>query len=234
MKTFEQFLNEMAMPLQQHINMTYYHGSPLTDADVSDIMKNGFDFKHTELKYENNPKMASKPVQNHIYLTTSRAYALTYACKGFYSNDSSTSWDFKYKKENFKPGAKAVVFEIEGSSLTDIYPDEDEIGYTIYEILKKEKLGMFETQIFNIAKTVLTTKQIEDVRKYSNSDSLIKAGKKIMYKLPDELKYYIISQNKNLSNKGKIIPSKAYILAYEDFDKVKTITDFFKIAEVRH
>lgn len=230
--TFENYLYEMAKPLDQHINMTYYHGSPLTDSQISDILKNGFDFKHTELKYENHPKMTSKPVQNHIYLTTSRAYALTYACKGFYS-DNGTDWKFKYNEKNFAPNSKAVVFEISGSKLTDIYPDEDEIGYTLYEILKKEKLGMFEQQILDVAKTVLNQKQLEDVLDNKHPDVLIKVGKKIMYKLPDELKYYIISQNKNISNKGKIIPDKAFVLDFEDFNKVKTISDFYKLAEVR-
>jgi hypothetical protein len=237
MKTFEQLIDEMAIPLPQHKGMTFYHGSNLNDSQIKEVLSKGLDPKHTEIKYKDNEKSAYKPVQNHIYVTLNRAMALVYACGGNWS-ESGSQWSFydsyeKLKDKDFFKGKKAVVFVIDGDTLYDIYPDEDEIGQFLYKILNsKEELNSYKKSIYNLAKSNLTSIQLDNVKKYDDHKYLVSAGKTILPKMSDNDIYYIISQSSNLSNKGNIIPESAYVLDYADFDKVKTISDYFRVAKV--
>ena len=117
LKTFEEFINEMAKPSNIISKQTFYHGTSSVDAGES-ILKQGH-LKPKDIEWEEH---SLTPVVGKVYLTTDLRYATIYAIGG----DVMGSKDYKPRSE------KGYIFTIKGSELKDIQPDEDFIGQMIY------------------------------------------------------------------------------------------------------
>lgn len=111
-------MNEMVEPSSEHRQKTYYHGTGNLDNAIN-IFKNGFKAR------EITSRKLAAPVKGKVYMTSDLRTAVIYAMEGVMMGS-------KESRNLDKNRRYGVVFEISGSELGDIQPDEDSVG----EILK--------------------------------------------------------------------------------------------------
>jgi hypothetical protein len=121
MKTFKQFLGEMATPSNEHLSKIYYHGFD-NKKNLESIQKNGLVPPIIE-----NPKRNLAPQPGKVYITTELRTAIIYAIGGdMLGHNPPQSWLEGDKKYGY-------VCLIKGQQLLDILPDEDEVGELIHD-----------------------------------------------------------------------------------------------------
>lgn len=216
-KSFSEFLNEMAA-IPKDMNKMLYHGSNnLTNNSFLDIKNNGFDSSHTEIKYQDNQKSLYKPMQNRIYMSYNIKTAICYAIGGYILNsDSLIQSNISTKKESY-------LFLIKPNKIEDAIPDEDQVGEFVNNLFTNRKIEEPNSNLnFNIkykSEKYLTAPQLKAMKSpYCDYDWYIKVGKKLMSYLSDEEHIYIIKNMKNvaaLNTKKKIKPYKCYKVNYE-------------------
>lgn len=111
---FEKVMNEMAKPGNFMVNRTYYHGTPSLEYAI-EIFKNGFKPGDMERR------SVTVPMQNTVYFTDNVGFAMVYAL-------APVAYDYG-QSDASKYG---IVFEIPGSELVDVYPDEYNMHHILY------------------------------------------------------------------------------------------------------
>ncbi len=78
------------------------------------------------------PRGATTPVQGRVYITDRIAYAQIYAIGGNYAGTSASAEHLRGHYD--KPGLRyGYVFAFDGKDLCDVEPDEDVVGYAVYQ-----------------------------------------------------------------------------------------------------
>lgn len=222
MITFKQFLSEMAAPRDADRAKVYYHGTR-SEAAAKSILSKGIDpgdiaapEKH---KVTKGPNLV--PVKGKVYITPSLQYAQIYAIGGdMAGHDWKPDEDFGY------------VFEIKGSDLRDIQPDEDSVGEYICNAareLKRQEPWM--RRLVYKSQELLTELQW---KKLLQGDYTIWAhcGKKLLPHMSDEDKHRMIDLGAHVAHDGNLMPAAAYKI---DLTKIKDLkrdgSNFFDHAE---
>ena len=211
----------MARPTKKMKSNTYYHGTA-TEKAGQGILKHGI--TPPDLT---DRKGKLKPIDGRVYLTHKLEYALVYLLQGNVLGSSYVmpSWD----KEPY-----GYLFVIDGKSLVDIQPDEDNVGELIWDTLDHNKGGWRDTPfnwLMKLAKEKLTNYQYSKVKEGEYADWAV-AGKKLIPLMTDMQKLQIIESGAHISHTGKIIPSQSW--KFEKINAKNLLSDgsnFFELAE---
>ena len=213
-----------AIPSAQQRAHTYYHGTSSDDAARS-IWASGLDPLKTSVKY-GTKKSQMRPEEGSVYITPDLGYAMMYALGGNFFGHAAPAQigsEFGY------------VFEISGSDLVDIGPDEDSIGELAWKAA--EKLVKPEDREWRAAELALTlaSKYSTDAqyKKLIDGDYATWAvvGKKVNARLTDEQKLLFIDAGVHISHKGKLKVSKCWKFSKADSESIKADgSNFFDYA----
>lgn len=202
----------MAVPLEKHREMDYYHGTD-NRASAEGILQKGIQPQDIELGKED----FLTPVEGKVYLTPNLDYALIYVVGAdMVGVTLPGSW---IEKERY-----GYVFVIDGRELMDIQPDEDSIGEMLFDQKGPSWLD-------NKAREVLTPNQYQKVMDgeyiwWAN------AGKKMLKVLYDWEKLELIDYGAHVAHTGPLQIKECWRL-----DKTKNPllkkdgSNFFEIAE---
>lgn len=213
---FKQFLSEMAMPSDKDLSRSYYHGT--AGANAQSIITKGLDPAHTEIKYADAKNHKMKPQAGKIYITPDIAYAQMYAIGGDIAGASIEGY---LERDIAKNGRYGYVFEIPGSELTDIHPDEDTIGefimlsYYQQDVLDKHYNGWphkTDKSIIYLKNEALKRLTDNQLKKVKDGDyaSWAQAGKKLIKYLPDWVKLGLIDVGAHVAHTGALKPARAW------------------------
>lgn len=223
---FKHVLAEMAVPRESDLAKTYYHGTYKVK-DASDILKNGI--KAPDLTGRNE-KLT--PRKGKVYITSHLRTAQIYAIGGDVAGSDSPYAipnDIHYAPFGF-------LFVIDGKDLKDIEPDEDNVGELIWQIQLDYKKGIQpsveQRTLLDLARIALTPRQLQRVFQGEYGDWAV-AGKKIIPKLSDEMKLWLIDQpNVHIAHHGTIFPKEAWQIDLHKIPQLKPdASNFFQIAE---
>jgi hypothetical protein len=231
-------LFEMAAARVSDKNKAYYHGTS-KEASALGIFKYGLDPEYTEIKYAGDKKKSNfKPQENRVYITPDLSYAMIYGIGGDYAGTDCTR-DIK------SMGQYGFVFEISGSDIHDIVPDEDSIGEFISmwlddsgyykkidpDFFKKESELRVMNSVIGLAAKHLTDSQYRKV-KDGEAEYWAKAGKKLIPYMSDEMKLKIIDLGAHVAHHGNIKPIKCYRFDRADVVNMKKDgSNFFDYAK---
>lgn len=201
MKSFNQFLYEMAMPSDKIKGQTYYHGTRSL-ASATSIAQNGI-----EPPDIGNRKASLTPVKGKTYATPDIGYAQIYGIGG---NVAGSDYDWKKRNEE----RYGHVFAFSGHKLSDVQPDEDEIGALYYN--KKHPHWM--ENLVQKHSTPNTIRKVKD----GEYAAFARMGKNIVSKMTDSQKLELIhNHNVHVANEGKIMPDKVYRIDKEKLPLLK-------------
>lgn len=202
----------MAVPLEKHKGMDYYHGTE-DRASAEGILQSGIQPRDIEL----GKKDFLTPVGGKTYITPNLDYALIYAVGAdMVGTKLPEAW---IEKERY-----GYVFVIDGRELLDIQPDEDSIGEMIWS-------GEGPSWLRGRARTVLTQNQYQKVME-GEYIWWAKAGKKMLEKIDDWEKLELIDYGAHVAHTGPLQMRECWRL-----DKTKNPllnkdgSNFFEIAE---
>ena len=221
------FIKEAA-PRAADRNKIYYHGTS-TEKAAKQILKEGLDPAATVVKYGTR-KSALRPEDASVYITPDLSYAMIYGIGG---QLFGTSYNFTRDIESM--GEYGFVFEIPGSELVEIGPDEDSVGEMIYKFahgkIPESDVNYSSMRTFvGWAKTKLTDGQwakcIEgDYAGWASS------GKKLNKLMTDSQKMLLIDSGAHISHKGLLMPSKCWRFSRKDAKEIKADgSNFFEYA----
>jgi hypothetical protein len=206
MSKAQQFL-EMAVPLQKHKDLVYYHGTADSKA-AKNIFRKGV------MPDAIVRKGFLKPVTGKVYITSSIAYALIYALGGDMAGSKSST----YLIDRY--GRYGYVFVIKGADLKDIQPDEDSIGEMISKVDWLNSLAQ-QHLTPNIYKRAM-----EDEYMY-----WAKAGKKLVDLMSDDQKLALIDAGAHIAHTGGLIPTEVWQVDRKKLAEFKRDgSNFFDIA----
>jgi len=205
---FKTWYTEMAAPLEKHLAGVYYHGTSKA-AQGESIFKSGI--QPPDLTFK--PKTHLTPVPGKVYITPELRYAVIYCLGGdMAGHNIPETWD--------KVG---YLFEIPGSALHDIQPDEDSIGELLY--------SKSTPWLMDLAKRTVAPARLRGVfeGEYAYWASV---GKQLLRRMTDWQKLDLIDRGAHIAHTGALIPTSAW-----KFDKSKTPllhrdgSNFFELAE---
>jgi hypothetical protein len=206
-------------------NKIFYHGTPL-ESRGQNIILDGIkpDLSTTE--------GLARPVDGHVYLSINLRYALIYLLGGdILGSALPKSW--------MEESRYGYLFEIAGTELGEINPDEDQIGQAISELKfdwthkYKEFLQDQEPLPLELDEEMndFYSNLWEQV-KSGDYVSWIKAGHLLLPRLTDNEKNEVIAVYGNVANRGIVRPIAAW-----KFDKLKCCllktdgSNFFELAD---
>jgi len=220
----------------------YYHGCPNSGV-AEDIIEHGIEPGQITTKSQ------MTPVANKVYLTPSIAYAQIYAM------GANMAGHKLWKKPEEKFG---WLFVVSGQSLTNLQPDEDEVGELFHDILWAKGLGRGKPRppyepsehapwkhqaLARLKHNPALADQIYSfVRRHTSHDQLKRladgeyafyasVGKKAVAAMPEELKLQILELGVHAAHEGRVHPIEAWKLDLFDTDRLtKDGSTFFKVA----
>jgi hypothetical protein len=211
MLSFKQYLKEMALPRDEDLAKTYYHGT---------------DFKHLNSLKEHGliapkilrPRASLAPQTGKVYLASNIVNALICAIGGdMLGHNVPERW---LQSDDTRYGLLCVV---DGQKLLDILPDEDNIG----EMIHDKKFSWLN----NLAQNTITPGSYKKVME-GDYASWARAGKAVLKRLNENQIFKIIDAGSNLAHGGSI-----EVKEFWKFDKTlnpqlkKDGSNFFKLAE---
>lgn len=209
MKTFKQFVTEMAVPSDEIKNMDFYHGTT-TKAAALGIAANGI--KTQEIKSRGH--MA--PVQGKAYVTPHIHYAQIYAMGGDIAGSNS-------KRSHHDTEPYGYVFKVKGHKLKDVQPDEDSVG----EMVHNKKTPWLS----NLAHKHLTDNQSRAVNSGEYSE-WARSGKKLIKHMSDAQKLDLIKSGAHVAHGGDLEPDEIYRIHHSKIPHLKRDgSNFFDHAE---
>ena len=219
-------INESPPADEQERGLTYYHGTPNWKA-AQKIMREGIrpgseiSSKKSDDDWDDDDDDLLRPVADRVYITPNLHIALVYALGG----------DVAGSKERILPGdfdtpadRYGCVFEISGSSVNDIQPDEDIIGMLIHD--KKYPW------LNRLAEEECDGRDLKMVS-YGEYKYWAKVGKELIPFLTVEQQHILMKDPKmNMAHKGAIKPVSAWKVDKCDTPKYKPDgSNFFEVAK---
>ena len=221
------------MPRPQDVERTYWHGTD-TLAKAAGICKEGIKAR------EISSRKHLAPVKGKVYMTPNARTGLIYAMNGIMMGHKP--WRKYDGVDRF-----GVVFEISGSDLGDIQPDEDSVGEILYTVVKYFKTGELENSgidmteeqvnglgwLHRLAKFHLTPTQFHRLERYDDYAHLSGAGKKLLNFMNDSMKLNLIDLGAHIANEGKrIVPRYGWLVDKTESEKYsKDAGNFFEVAK---
>lgn len=216
--------SKSAAPSPSMKNGVFYHGTT-TEQKAMKIWKEGI---KPDLSDAPDTSI-SRPVAGRVYFSSNldevMPYLLGANCAG---NQHFPNYEHKW-------GRYGYLFVIPGNQLTDVHPDEDQVGKAVY---KKSF-----TWLTALAKKLLAKeyapegdyswdKPLLDSVYDGEYESWITAGKLLLPHLTDKQKLDIIKKYKNVAHTGMVMPSEMW-----RFDRRRTAelkgdgSNFFQVSE---
>lgn len=182
-KTYEDYINEMAMATENMRNNLWYHGT--SEENALKIMKDGYVKPSEAVTTKTRGYMS--PQFNKVYLTSSLEEGIGYA---FFRNGKSLN----YGNIGLNKSTQyAYLIIIDGKELNDLNPDEDIIADNI------DNLEWLKIMAKNYAPN--------EYKKYMSMGDYAygtKIGKKLMNYLSDKQKIELIELGGKVAHDGKI------------------------------
>lgn len=175
---------------------TFYHGGSYDDSVIQDIFINGLKGREEQGKY------MFAPVKDSVYMTKDFRFALIYAMGG---NILGTSHAMSDSQE--KPFG--LVFEIPGSSLTNVHPDEDAIGELIWRAYNENTSSLNWIKYY--AENYLTPNQLKKIKEGEYS-YYAQGGKRLIKLLPPSVLEKLMGFVSSFANEGRVAVSGAYVV----------------------
>lgn len=211
MKTFKQFVTEMAKPTDEMHSMDFYHGTSNRAAALG-IAKEGI--KPGAVK---QGKGSLAPVAGKAYVTPHIHYAQIYALGGDIAGGKPEH------KINHETEPHGYVFKVPGHHLKDVQPDEDSIGQAVHD--------KTHPWLNHMARQHLTDGQHRKVMDGEYSE-WARSGKKLAKKMDDHQKLDLIKHGAHVAHEGTLHPTEVYRIHK---DKIPLLKDdgsnFFDHAE---
>ena len=210
MKTFKEFICEMAAPSKENSDKIYYHGTTSREAAKS-IAKNGIVAPVVPAK-----KNSLTPVAGKVYITPHIDYASIYAMGG---DIAST----EHLMPHHKTDPHGYVFAVHGHTLKHVQPDEDSVGEMIY---KKSNSKLNHLASYHLGEPTL--RKIHD----GEYTAWARGGKSIMKHLTDDHKNELIHQGAHVAHEGTLHPHAIYRIHHSKIKHLKRDgSNFFEHAE---
>lgn len=191
MKTFKDFILEMAIPSPEIKEKTFFHGTSKGIDVASAIAKDGIVPAETT-----KSKSYFTPVEGMSYATPHIGYAQIYALG---ANCAGNVFPLTKKQ----PDNHGYVFAFSGKKLKDIQPDEDEVGELFYN--NKHPPWMDKLIYKHVSSGVISKAKSGEYMYFA------RLGKTIIPRMTDEQKLELITKHKmHVANKGTIIPDRVY------------------------
>lgn len=234
MSIYKRFF-EMAKPNKDVKSSVYWHGT-WKDEYGKSILQAGIKPPSVEFvnrRYREQPLLAPKP--NMIYITSNIETALrdyTFNRRRLLViNSEEKASILKFQKAYNKKvwefikqdGVYGWLFQINGSQLHDVYPDEDLIGNILQSELSYG--GHKYPWLVKLARSVFDADRLENIRYagYGNGmprGQLASAGKELMGRLTDKQVYQLLKDEQpetaNLAHEGLIEPIHAWRVNKKD------------------
>lgn len=218
--TYKDFLNETNIN-KEIFKKKFYHGTKGSNAQK--IFNDGY-LKPGTISTEN--EFAAKPRLGKVYITPNINYAIGYA--------------IPYHDEEF-----GVLFEMDGSELKDIEPDEDSIGEMIYNHkptwlynFAQKHLDKFEEYYFESIPSDLKEFMYESDKNLFELilDGMIAAwafsGKIIINELTNKQQLELISMGAHVAHNDVVYFNNAWRINEKDVYLLKEdYSNFFNIAK---
>lgn len=209
MKSFKQFLNEMAVPSDATKAKTYYHGTTSRAAALG-IAKDGFKGREVQ------GKSSMAPVVGKVYVTPHLHYAQIYAQGGDIAGT-------KHQMSHHETDHHGYVFAVHGHQMKNVQPDEDSIGEMLYN-KKHSGLAHLARQHLGDA----THKKVMD----GDTAAWARAGKTLVKKMPDHMKNELIDHGAHVAHEGPLKPDAIYRIHKDKIQHLKRDgSNFFDHAE---
>lgn len=219
---------EMAVPLQQHKERDYYHGTPSSDK-ARRIQLHGL-----MSGIKGHYKGSEKPVGGQVYLASNIKdaflYSLGYPGPGWWEKKLPTI-DKDLIEDSIKEyGRYSYVFVIKGSQLKNVQPDEDDI----VNLLAKDTFPWLTKMAFD----TLSGKDQEYMKEHDMqikdlTKALWTVAKRLYKKLSNEQKLAIIDAGDTLAHKGdlKVSPEIWQVDRTKLNDFKSDGSNFFQVAK---
>ena len=189
--------------------MTFYHGTSSEQA-AKGISQTGIKGQVIQGKKQ------MSPVAGRVYLSHDIAYSLIYAIG---ANMAGSEMPEQFIGES----RYGYVFVVPGTELSDIQPDEDEIG----ELISDKALPWLNRLAQNHLTQHTYDKIIDGEYAYYAS-----GGKKLLKTMTSAQLIEIMNHAKNVANAGDIMPTQVWRIDKTQTKKLKRDgSNFFKIAE---
>jgi len=196
----------------EYLNQIFYHGGYYEDSVIQDIFTNGLKGRDVQ------GRAMLAPLKNFVYMTKDFNYALIYAVGGSILGSGSPMSDSKDKPWG-------LVFEIPGSSLSNIQPDEDAIGELIWRAYSENNASLEWLKYY--AETYLTSNQLKKIKE-GEYMYYAQGGKRLTRYLPHSVLERLLQVSFAFSNEGRVAVSGAYVVDRRhpevlggDFDSIK-------------
>lgn len=202
MKTFKQYLIEIFAASDEMKSNIFYHGTP-SKAGFEGIKKEGLkiDPDIEKTKYKGQENFAPLP---GVYMTKEFGNAIRYS---FMSNVEDDEWLDYIKQE-----PNGYIFEFSGKDLTQITPDEDELGSIIVKLINAKKLTPELQKIVNDIPEEFKKRVTGTPESNVNFESIAVLGKWAVKRLSDATQQYLIKRYRNVVNYGNVKPIAYWII----------------------
>lgn len=213
MKSFKVFC-EMAAPNDAVKKHVYYHGTSAQNIDS--YIKNGITPPDLSKR-----KGLLKPVEGRVYITKSLKYAIIYTIGA-----NILGLDITDRIKSGKEKQYGYLFVIDSSELTEVQPDEDEVGHLLYD--KKAPYWLQALADKHLSPNTMD-KVMDGEYQY-----FAKVGKVLLKRMSDKQKLEILNMNviDNLAHGGRLNFKEVWKFdKYKNKDLNPDGSNFFKLAE---
>ncbi len=228
---------EMATPSKEIKKRLWYHGTH-NELSIEKIVRGG-------VKAQCSRSGFCSPQKGKVYITSDLAMALGYA----FEEEMGIS-DFERLKKNVPSYKEGYIAVIDSKEITDVYPDEDQVGLLVCSRKNKYFTDLFDK--FLADKKIspglyyLLRRVLEPYRDFTLGEALKKIGNKYMYEwdfvayigkqilkldIPDREMVKFIEETGNIAHKGTLHVIETYKITGKALKKMDRIEDFFKVAE---
>ena len=192
-------IDEVIQPSQELQSSVLYHGTP-TKVGYQGISSQGLkvDPNVISTKYKGQENFAPLP---GVYMTKDFGNAVRYS---FMSNVSDEQYAEYIKQEPY-----GYVFEFSGKDLSEVTPDEDELGKFLEKLVKTKNLN---PKLSKIVQSVPIELKTSLQRPKVNFETIAMAGKWVVNNISDATMQYLMKRYDNVVNYGSIKPSAVWVI----------------------
>lgn len=191
---------EAIEPSQALRTTVLYHGTPTRDG-YQGIVNQGLEVNPEliQKKYQSQENFA--PLPSGVYLTRNFGNAVRYS---FMSNVSDEDYAAYIEQEPY-----GYVFEFSGQDLSQVSPDEDELGSFLKKIVNAKNLPPNLSRIVQAVPEELRAK-LQQPR--VDFETIAIAGKWAINNITDATMQYLMQRYHNVVNYGKIQPRAVWVI----------------------
>jgi hypothetical protein len=184
-----------AAPTDEILSRAYYHGTTKAE-NARKIFVDGIQSQTIE-----NPRRMMAPVPGHVYITPHLEYGLIYALgANMIGSEIKTDMISRW-------GEYGYLFEIVGSDLLDVYPDEDSVGEFLSEVLRPTTYRKIHadglTWLRDLGNSCCSPKQLKAVKDGEVAE-WARAGKKLVKQMQPWQALELVKRGAHVAHRGNL------------------------------